>query len=48
MRSIHQKTTLHKLGKNFPHRSNELTKATVTTKLKVIKIKFRATVENGR
>lgn len=36
------------IGKDFPHKKEEMTKAIITTKLKAIRSKFRAAVDSGR
>ena len=36
------------IGKDFPHKKEEITKAIITTKLKAIRSKFRAAVDSGR
>ena len=37
-----------KLGKDFPHNPDDLTKATITTKLKAIRVKYRQAIDSGR
>ena len=37
-----------KLGKDYPHNPDDLTKATITTKLKAIRVKYRQAVDSGR
>ena len=36
------------IGKDFPHKNEEMTKVIITTKLKAIRSKFRAAVDSGR
>ena len=36
------------IGKDFPHKKNELTKSVLTSKLKAIRSKYRQAVDNGR
>ena len=36
------------IGKDFPHKKNELTKSVLTSKLKAIRSKYRPAVDNGR
>ena len=36
------------IGKDFPHKKNELTKTVLTSKLKAIRSKYRQAVDNGR
>ena len=36
------------ISKDFPHKKDELTKSVLTSKLKVIRSKYRQAVDNGR
>ena len=36
------------VGKDFPHKKDELTKSVLTSKLKAIRSKYRQAVDNGR
>lgn len=36
------------IGKDFPHKKEEMTKIIITTKLKAVRSKFRAAVDSGR